>query len=257
MLLYREGQNLARDPRYLIIRFALSAFLSLLTCGIMYRQGQGGLDKLHDHIAVLTNLVIGTLFGVAQPLILTLPLERPIFLREFSCGFYDVWSYFLSKLITELPIAAFQVAFMTLIGYYMGGFQGNFAIIYEGAFLNAVCSASFAFAISALAKNARAAIELMPLVFIPQFLFSGFWIRIDKIPVYLRWIQYLVPLKYAVSILYIGEFQHLPYGQTAFDVNDVYPRLHGFYAAMLIALAAIARAVSILGLHLASKKTVF
>jgi len=41
----------------------------------------------------------------------------------------------------------------------------------------------------------------VPVVFVPQLLFSGFFISIDSIPVCVRWARYLCSLTYALSLL--------------------------------------------------------
>ena len=38
--------------------------------------------------------------------------------------------------------------------------------------------------------------ELAPVIFVPQLLFAGFFIQTDKIPIFLRWAQYLCGIKY-------------------------------------------------------------
>ena len=49
-------------------------------------------------------------------------------------------------------------------------------------------------------------IELSPLLFVPQLLFAGFFIKTDQIPVFLRWAQYLCSLKYAINLILCIEF---------------------------------------------------
>jgi hypothetical protein len=39
-------------------------------------------------------------------------------------------------------------------------------------------------------------------------LFAGFFVRIQQIPVYLKWAQYLFPLKYALNLSILTEFQN-------------------------------------------------
>ena len=256
LLLRREMQNTWRDPRVLAARFGMTVFLATLTSGMMWKQGESSDDQAR--IAVLTNLVIGTLFGVAQPLILTLPLEKPIFIREFSSGLYDVLSYFFAKIAIEIPVGAVQAAIMTLIGYLMGGYQGNVGILYLAAYLNAVCSASFAFAISAVARTPREAVEITPLLFVTQFLFADLWIRVSKISIApIRALQWITPLKYAVDIAYVGEFSNDAHGQTIMEQADVKESMLGFYMGMLLVLAAAGRLLGIVALRVASKRTVF
>ena len=46
----------------------------------------------------------------------------------------------------------------------------------------------------------------MPAILVPQMLFVGFFVAIDKIPVFLRWAQYLCSLKYAMNLALMVEF---------------------------------------------------
>lgn len=48
--------------------------------------------------------------------------------------------------------------------------------------------------------------QLSPAIFVPQLLFAGFFIRIQDIPVFLRWAQYLCSLKFAINLALIVEF---------------------------------------------------
>jgi ABC-type multidrug transport system permease subunit len=253
MLLRRELQNTWRDPRVLTARLGMTVFLATLTSGMMWKQGES--EDAQARIAVLTNIVIGTLFGVAQPLVITLPLEKP---REFSSGLYDVLSYFFAKIAVEIPIGALQAAIMAVIAYFMGGYQGDFGILYVAAYVNAVCSASFAFAISALARTPREAVEITPLIFVTQFLFADLWIRIKEISLApIRALQWITPLKYAVNIAYVGEFRNDKQGREIMDDANVEESMIGFYIAMLLLLALIGRLLGIFALRKAGKRTVF
>jgi hypothetical protein len=57
-----------------------------------------------------------------------------------------------------------------------------------------------------LVNDVKGVTELAPLVFVPQFLFAGFFIRTSLIPAYLRWAQYLCALKYSINLILINEF---------------------------------------------------
>jgi hypothetical protein len=48
--------------------------------------------------------------------------------------------------------------------------------------------------------------EMLPILFVPQMLFAGFFVAPDLIPVWLRWARYLCTLTYAVRILLVAEF---------------------------------------------------
>lgn len=50
------------------------------------------------------------------------------------------------------------------------------------------------------------ATEFLPLLFVPQLLFAGFFVRTDLIPAWLRWAQYLCSLTYGVRLALLAEF---------------------------------------------------
>ena len=192
-LTVREMTLLFRDKKYLATRFMVPIFLALLTGGILWKAGQSGLSIAH--IGAVTNIAILTMMAAVQPLILQFPLEKPIFIREHSSGMYDVSAFFFVKTICELPICALQVVIVLLIDYFMSALVGSFGLIYVGALLNAFAAGALAVCIGAFASSPRAAVEMQPLLFLPQFLFAGFFIRITTIPIVLQWIQWIVPLK--------------------------------------------------------------
>ena len=54
--------------------------------------------------------------------------------------------------------------------------------------------------------NPHTAIEFLPAIFMPQILFSGFFVPPGLIPVWLSWIRYICPLTYGVKILVAAEY---------------------------------------------------
>jgi len=141
-----------------------------------------------------------------RPTILTFPLEAPIYLREYAAGAYGALPYFLSKMIVELPLTFLQNMVLGVITYFLMEFQGNFLALVCVFWLNGFFAASVALLLGSAASNTKVAMELAPLLFVPQMLFSGFFIRMDQIPEWLRWGQYLCGLKYSINLLMGIEF---------------------------------------------------
>ncbi len=90
----------------------------------------------------------------------------------------------------------------------------------------------------------------------PQFLFGGLWIRIESIPVVLRWIQYIVPLKYAINIMYIGEFENVSGKASLFNTNNVDDTIIWAYYIILIGQIVIFRILGAMALRIGARKTV-
>ena len=117
-------------------------------------------------------------------------------------------------------------------------------------------------------------VQLFPLIAVPQILFTGIFLSIDAIPSWIRWIQFLCPLKYAVNLMFIVEFQPdkctfacsdddsvcinaaLANCQRILDSIDVQPEKKGTYAAILIALFVLYRVGGLMLLR-SKAKTVY
>jgi ABC-type multidrug transport system permease subunit len=150
------------------------------------------------------------MFGTAQPALLSFPEERPVFLREYSTNHYGVIPYFMSRLTVEMVLTGTQILVQVIITYFMVGFHSNFGMFYLVVYALAMASTALAVLLGCSVEDPKLAQELLPLLFVPQMLFSGFFVVPELIPVWLRWAQYLCSLTYAVRIAAVDEFGDRP-----------------------------------------------
>lgn len=80
---------------------------------------KAGTKDAGTHFGALVNLFIGCLIGSAQPAILNFPTERPIFMREYAVGMYSIVTYFISKVIVELPLEFIRCLIVMLLAYWI------------------------------------------------------------------------------------------------------------------------------------------
>lgn len=114
--------------------------------------------------------------------------------------------YFLSKLLLEVPLNFLQCLLILIILYWSIDLQGKFIYILLALFGLFMAANSVAVVMGSLVTDVKTVTELAPLMFIPQILFAGFFIRTSAIPVFLRWAQWLCSLKYTVNIVLLTEF---------------------------------------------------
>jgi hypothetical protein len=114
--------------------------------------------------------------------------------------------YFLSKLLLEVPLNFIQCLLILIILYWSIELQGKFIWILLSLFGLFMASNSVAVVMGSLVTDVKTVTELAPLMFIPQILFAGFFIRTSSIPVFLRWAQWLCSLKYTVNLILLTEF---------------------------------------------------
>jgi len=244
----RELISTRRDTAALGARFGITIFLNLLYGLIFYNAG--GKDdsdptNFNTHFGSITMIAISSMFGSAQPVMLMFPFERPMFLREYSTGTYSCVAYFLSKIVMELPMTFLQTIIQYLLVYFLVNMQGSFILLVLASWGLGIASSSIAVVLGCAVADVKDVTELAPLLFVPQMLFAGFFIRLSQIPVFLRWAQYLCSLKYAMNLIIYIEFNpklascgggahHLC--ETLIDNNDIETDKWWVYVLLLLVL---------------------
>ena len=251
--MYREFTSIRRDTTALIARFGITIFLNLIFGLIFFRAGAGNNSvnaEFQAHFGAISLVTISSMFGSAQPVLLSFPSARPVFLREYSTGTYSAVAYFLSKTALELPLTFATTLVGFLLTYFLINMQGNFGILVAANFGLAAASCSVAVFLGCVVNDVKDATELSTLLFVPQLLFSGFFINTSLIPAFLRWAQYLCSLKYALDLVLSTEFnpsltscQGLAANNcaTVLSNNDIDPYMWWFYTIMLLVLFTVFR----------------
>ena len=125
----------------------------------------------------------------------------------YSCLAADgAVAYFVSKLALELPLSLMQTIVQYIMAFFLADMQGNFILQVLVAWGLGCASASVSVMMGCVMNDVKDVTEAAPLLFVPQPLFAGFFIRTSQIPVFLRWAQYICSLKYAINLILILEF---------------------------------------------------
>jgi ABC-type multidrug transport system ATPase subunit len=233
----RELKRTFRDPSVLLIRLGITLFLGLVVGFLFWKVGETGLSS--SHRGGVTNAAVFAMFGSGQAMLITFPFERPVLIREYSNGLYNIGMYLLSKLFVEIPLIFIQNGVLILLIYFLEAWVGNYMLSWLAVFLMGAATACTALAFGSSLKDVDKAVEIGFLLFIPQILFSGFFVSIDQIPSIFQWAQWLCALKYTVNILYIAEFRNLPGHEAVFDSTSVNEDLLGMYIGILIGIIVV------------------
>jgi ABC-type multidrug transport system permease subunit len=212
------------------------------------------------HFGSITMCLISSMFGGAQPVLLAFPYERPMFLREHSTGTYSSMAYFIAKALVELPMNLSLNLEAYVLTYFLVGMCGNFFYIALCAWGLSMSSNSVAVLLGSIAGDPKTVTELTPLLFVPQMLFVGFFIRTSMIPTFLRWAQYLCSLKYAMNLIILTEFDvSLPSCNTSpqarancenlIQSNNIQADAWYVYMLLLFAIFCLFRVLAAIVLH--------
>jgi ABC-2 type transporter len=135
-----------------------------------------------------------------------------------------------------------------LIVYFLIEFQAGFGILSIIIYSLAMASTALAVMLGCAVEDPKLGQELLPLLFVPQMLFAGFFVTPDLIPVWLRWAQYLCTLTYSVRLVLIAEFDSCsePSCDTLLDNIGADPDQKYWYWIVLLALFTIFRVGALL-----------
>lgn len=210
MLFTREIRNITRDVSSIGARFGLTIFLSTLVGIIFFKVGEEPRTiqtNLQSQFGGIVMILMSSMFGTAQPSLLAFPTERPVFLREYSTNHYSVASYFASRFTMEATITLAQILVQLTLVYNMISFQGTFWMFLVTTYSLAMASTALAVVLGCSVEDPKVAQEMVPILFVPQLLFAGFFVAPGLTPDWLGWARYLCTLTYAVRILLVEEFQ--------------------------------------------------
>ena len=214
-LLKRHIKNIIRNKAILRTKLGQAFGLGLIV-GLTFLNipGSDAKAQIQDRNG---SLFISSFSQVLLPVIGSLALfslERPVIMREVSSGYYEVFGYYLSKMIIEIPLQMIITFITCTIIYWLCLFQKKFKkyIIFIGIIeLGSLCGLSIGTAIATAAKNVNIALQFAPFCFVPLILFSGLLINSSSIPPYFTWIQYISPIRYMYQEVYKNEFRGLYY----------------------------------------------
>lgn len=209
-----------REPKLTWFRLFQAVFIALLM-SFLYDYPIGEPDGCYPHpdqpvleikstednIAFVFFITLFTVMASMMPTVLTFPSEVSILLQERNNGWYSCATYYVAKVIAELPLQfIITVTFIAII-YPMTGqvleWQrfGYFCLI-------CLLISSIAQCVGILfgtyyVKSVENAVFLAPLSMAPVFLLSGFFGKLSAIPLVLKPLAYVSYVRYAFEALLI------------------------------------------------------
>eukprot|EP00941_MAST-03F_sp_MAST-3F-sp1_P003465 g3465.t1 len=202
-----------RTPMLTKVRLAQTVGPSVLM-GVVYWQVGLGQNTVQDRMGALFMSCVMNMMLSALGVLHTFPAERAVFVREYSDGAYGSALYYLSKVAVDTPFQCLFGVIHVLIFFNMVGLAGGFEtfLLYTLTIVLLVnVGASFGFLISGATGDVELSLSIMPGIFMPLMLFTGFLVNLDNVTWALRWIKYVNPITYAYSIVAIGEFKELQF----------------------------------------------
>jgi ABC-type multidrug transport system ATPase subunit len=219
----RELRFVARSFSSILIRLALFSVLCVLVSLMLFNIGNDAYEaimgtanpplsqsetdsRIDNYYGAIAVMVMLSIFGQVEGISVTIPAIRSLFSAEHSfADFYGAGSFFVALLLIELPITFVHSAIQVTAAYWIVGFHGSFGAWLGIIFCTSVATSSVGWVISTTSKSPLVALQLIPIVFLPQLLFSGLLADVQLIPSWLNWLEYLCYLKYCLNLAFLAE----------------------------------------------------
>ncbi|OIW11522.1 hypothetical protein TanjilG_26888 [Lupinus angustifolius] len=141
--------------------------------------------------------------------IFTFPQEVMMLHKERSSGMYRLSSYFMSRVVSDLPMELTLPTIFLTITYWLAGLKPNminFIYTLLSLLLHVLTSQGLGLAIGALVLDQKSATTLATIVMLCFSLAAGFYVQ--HMPKFVAWIKY-ISINYYTYQLFIGSQYHI------------------------------------------------
>lgn len=73
------------------------------------------------------------------------------------------------------------------------------------------CATGLGVLVGCIFNELEVALNIAPLIFYPMILFSGFYVNSDSVRDWIKWLEYISPIRYVLEALVYNEFQGTKY----------------------------------------------
>lgn len=130
------------------------------------------------------------------------PQERAIFVKERASGMYTLSSYFMARIVGDLPMELILPTVFLLVAYWMAGLNrelGAFILTWLVLIGYVLVSQGLGLALGAAIMDAKKASTIVTVTMLAFVLTGGFYVH--KMPHFLAWIKYISTTFYSYKLL--------------------------------------------------------
>ncbi|GMI03669.1 hypothetical protein TrVE_jg3568 [Triparma verrucosa] len=244
-----------------------SIFFGLLL-GALYSETSYNQKSIQDRVGILFFFTINQTFSNMFAVLNSFTGDKIVVERERASNSYHISAFYSAKFCAEIPFNFVgPIVFGTIVFWIVGLGEGdfwNFCVFLVLLTLVGFCAIALGMAIAATAPDVEAATAFGPIVVVLMILFGGFYINIESLPVWLRWVQYLSLMRFAFEGLCVNEFKDLVFSCDDVDVGgacvetgqDVLNRLSFTMTVgeIMIWLVVFMGVVHVIAYHILEKK---
>ncbi|XP_039072226.1 ABC transporter G family member 9-like [Hibiscus syriacus] len=163
---------------------------------------KSNISHLQDQIGLLFFIAgFWGFFPLFQALF-TFPQERMMLQKERSSGMYRLSSYFISRIVADLPMELILPTVFITITYWMAGLKPtafNFMHTLFVLLFSVLVSQGLGLALGAMVMDLKSATILGSVIMLTFFLAGGFYVQ--HVPPFIAWIKYISISQHTYKLL--------------------------------------------------------
>ncbi|KAM1002312.1 hypothetical protein ACFX15_002686 [Malus domestica] len=157
---------------------------------------------IQDHLGLL--FFISIFWGVLPSFnsVFAFPQERAIFIKEQASGMYTLSSYFMARMVGDLPMELILPTIFLIMVYWMAGLKpdmGAFLITLLVLLGYVLVSQGLGLALGAAIMDAKRASTIATVTMLAFLLTGGYYVH--KVPSCLAWVKYISTTFYSYRLL--------------------------------------------------------
>lgn len=219
-LLQRYFRVQFRNIQAIVGQIIQTLIVSLLLSFVFF-QLSDNFGSIQSRIGLLFFIPINQMFVIIIPLIDSFTKDRDIILRERYSSTYRIFSGYVAKFLSLLPMQLILTTIFCFMIYYITGLRTDgfqyFLIFYGFNLLLALCAITLGLLVAASVPSAAIGQIVGPLIVVVFLIFGGALANTSEITWILRWIQYLSPIFYCYTALIQNELGGRQFGDVPGD----------------------------------------
>lgn len=209
-ILFRRSLNERKHESFNTLR-VFQVIAAAILAGLMWWHSD--FRDIQDRLGLL--YFISIFWGVFPSFnaVFAFPQERAIFMKERASGMYTLSSYFMARIVGDLPMELILPTLFLIVTYWMTGLKaelGAFVLTLLVLLGYVLVSQGLGLALGAAIMDAKQASTIVTVTMLAFVLTGGFYVH--KVPSCMSWIKYVSTTFYTYRL-----FINVQYG----DVNRI------------------------------------
>jgi len=205
-LLFRRGfkQHIMGAFQQLFVFVVISVLCTI----VWWQRGYLGSD-VNDRVGLLFFLALNTFVMPIFDSMAIMNNEKLVVRKERSSGMYRLSSYFLSRSAAHLPLDLIVPVISACIVYWATNLNdkvSRFFVYVSFHFLGQGAAHSLGMVFGAAFERPENASLVILLFFFVSVIMGGFYVSLEKVPAWFRWVRFISIIKYLMDALLINEF---------------------------------------------------